>query len=56
MSTSDNDAVELSSTSANDIKELYPSERDNHCRLNLPSPILACQVTQRMNLMKFLEC
>jgi hypothetical protein len=35
MSTSDNDAIELGSTSANDIEELYPSERENHCRLNL---------------------
>ena len=35
MSTSDNDAVELGSTSTSDIEELYPSEREDHCKLNL---------------------
>ena len=36
MSTSDNDAIELdTSSSTSDIEELYPSEHEEHCKLNL---------------------
>lgn len=43
MSISDNDAVELgTSSSTSDIEELYPSECEERCKLNLDMAMTVC--------------